>query len=138
MVKSPDTFDFDRSDRKLYKDDALASEIFTGMQNRDMFLLAMAFGFRKKVRRPLETREHFFQARDLRPEDEVLVDSVAIHDTGSAEVLSDRKAVFKIAEEYAHAGIRLLHDTATSGQPGSFIKKLEYDLFSLLGELDSD
>jgi len=55
--------------------------------------------------------------------------------TGSADVLGDREAVFRIAEEYAHAGIRLLYDRATSSQPGSFYKQLEVELFALLDAL---
>ena len=133
----PDRLYIDRADRDLYDDETLKSEVFGRRENRDQFVFAMSLGFKHGVRRPLNTRDGFFLAQNLRLEDEALIDAVAIHETGSAEVLTDREAVFRIAEEYAHAGIRLLHDEATSGQPGSFFKRLELDLSGLLESIDS-
>jgi len=136
MAKLPDRLDIDKSDRKLYDHDTITNEILAGRTRKEQFLFAMAVGFKNEVKRPLDSREGFFLAKDMRSEDEALIDSVAIHDMGSAEVLSDRKAVFRIAEEYAHAGIKVLYDEATSVQPGSFLKKLELELFSLLDSLN--
>lgn len=135
MARGPDRLSIDRADRELYEHDAIKSEILKGRENKEQFLFAMAIGFKNQVRRPLDAREGFVRAEYLRPEDEALIDAVAIHDTGSADVLADREAVFRIAEEYAHAGIRLLYDRATSSQPGSFYKQLEKDLFELLDAL---
>ncbi len=70
-------------------------------------------------------------AKDMGPQDEALIDAVAIAKSNSVAVLSNRARVYQIAEEYAHAGIRLLHDQAISG-PGSFYKRFERDLFELL------
>jgi hypothetical protein len=133
----PDRLYIDRADRDLYDDETLKSEVFRRRENRDQFVFAMCLGFKHGVRRPLNTRDGFFLAQNLRLEDEALIDAVAIHETGSAEVLTDREAVFRIAEEYAHAGIRLLHDEAASGQPGSFFKRLELDLSGLLESIDT-
>lgn len=138
MARLPDRLYIDKEDRELYDHDTVKSEILAGRERKEQFLFAMAIGFKNQVKRPLDAREGFFLAKNMHPEDEALVDTVAIHDTGSADVLSDREAVFRIAEEYAHAGIRLLYDKAASGQPGSFFKKLEVELFSLLEDLDSD
>jgi hypothetical protein len=138
MARLPDRLYIDKEDRELYDHDTVKSEILRGRERKEQFLLAMAIGFKNQVKRPLDAREGFFLAKNMHPEDEALVDTVAIYDTGSADVLPDREAVFRIAEEYAHAGIRLLYDKATSGQPGSFFKKLELELFSLLEALDSD
>ena len=137
MARLPDRLYIDKEDRELYGHDSVKSEILAGRENKEQFLFAMAIGFKNQVRRPLDTREGFVRLEYMRPEDEALVDIVAIYDTGSADVLSDRETVFRIAEEYAHAGIKLLYDKATSGQPGSFFKKLEIELFGLLRELDS-
>jgi hypothetical protein len=138
MAKPPDRLDIDKADRELYDHDTINSEILTGTTRKEQFLFAMSIGFKNQVKRPLDVGEGFFLAKDMSPEDEALIDAVAIYDTGSADVLSDRRAVFRIAEEYAHAGIRLLYDRATSGQPGSFYKKLEVELFNLLEALDSN
>ncbi len=136
MARIPDRLSIDKSDRELYDHDAISSEILAGRTRKEQFLFAMAIGFKNQVKRRLDSREGFFLAKDMGPEDEALLDAVAIYDTGSADVLADREAVYRIAEEYAHAGIRLLYDIATSSQPGSFHKHLEKDLFELLGALD--
>lgn len=138
MARLPDRLKFDKTDKDLYDHDTIGSEVLAGMTRKEQFLFAMAIGFKNRVKRPLDAKEGFFLAKDMHPEDEALIDALAIYDTGSTDVLSDREAVFKIAEEYAHAGIRLLYDEVTSGQPGSYYKKLEVELFSLLEALDSD
>lgn len=137
-ARVPDRLYIDRADRELYDDQTLKSEVFAQRENRDQFLFAMCLGFKHRVRRHLNSREGFFLAKNLRPKDEALIDSVALHESKSADVLADREQVFLIAEEYAHAGIRLLHGEATSGQPGSFIKRLELELFELLEDLHTD
>lgn len=137
MARAPDRLSVDKADRDLYDHDAVGSEVFADKPTRkEQFLVAMAVGFKNEVRRPLKSREGFFLAKDMRLEDEALMDAVAVSETGSADVLSDREEVFRIAEEYAHAGIRLLHDRATSGQPGSFLKRLEVELFEMRKDLD--
>jgi len=54
------------------------------------------------------------------------------------DVLMDDDEVFKIAEEYAHAGIRLLADEIKASSFGSFTKKFEKELFELLKEINKD
>jgi len=136
MARIPDRLSIDKSDRELYDHDAISGEILAGRTRKEQFLFAMAIGFKSQVKRPLDSREGFFLAKDMGPEDEALIDVVAIYDTGSADVLADREAVFRIAEEYAHAGIRLLYDRVTSSRPGSFHKHLEKEMFELLCALD--
>lgn len=136
----PDRINIDKKDRKLYDDKLDNEELlrFSGRGGRrtrkEQFLFALAFGFRNKVKRPLESKEGFFLIKDLHPEDEALLNAVALYDTGNPEVLSDRKEVFKIAEEYAHAGIKLLVDKIESLEFGSFDKVLEMELKEMLKE----
>ncbi len=131
MAKIPDRIDIDKADRYFYDHDVLKSELFENRTRKEQFLFAMAYGFKNKVNRHLDTKEGFFLAKDMRPEDETMIDLVASYNAGFVDVLSDREKVFSIAEEYAHAGIKLLYDEVTSGQPGSFLKKLELELFRL-------
>jgi hypothetical protein len=138
MSKIPDRLFIDKADRKLYDHDALQSEIFAGKTRKEQFLFAMSIGFKNQVHRPLDTREGWFRTEYMNNEDETMLDMVAVNHTGRVDVLSNREEVFKIAEEYAHAGIRLLHDEVTSGQPGSFSKKLELDLFGIFERLNLD
>ncbi|MEM3485042.1 MAG: hypothetical protein QXI12_05425 [Candidatus Methanomethyliaceae archaeon] len=136
MTKVPDRLNIDKADRELYDHDAM-SEIFEGKTRKEQFLFAMAMGFKNQVKRSLESKEGFFLAKDMNPGDEALIDAVAIHDSGP-DVLANREEVFRIAEEYAHAGIRLLYDRVTSSQPGSFYKRFEIELFDLLKALERD
>lgn len=138
MTRIPDRLNIDKSDRELYDHDTISNEILADRTRKEQFLFAMAAGFKNQVRRPLDSREGFFLAKDMGPKDEALLDAVAIHDTESADVLADREAVYRIAEEYAHAGIKLLYDMVTSSQPGSFYKQLEVELFTLLDALETD
>jgi len=130
MTKQPDRLSIEKSERKLY--DNLDNEIFAGKTRKEQFLFALAVGFKHKLKRPLETREGVFLAKDLHPEDQMILDVVAIYDTGSIDVLTNQQQVFNIAEEYAHAGIRLIYDNVNSGQPGSYFKKMELDLIGML------
>lgn len=132
MARIPDRLSIDRSDRELYDHATISSEVFAGRTRKEQFLFAMAIGFKNKVRRCLDSREGFFLAKDMGPEDEALIDAVAIYATGSADVLANREEVFRIAEEYARGGIRLLYDSVSSSQPGWFYKQLEKNLFALL------
>jgi dnd system-associated protein 4 len=136
MGKHPDRLRIDKSDKKLYDHATLATEIFRDKENKEQFLFAAAIGFKNKVKRPLDAREGFVRTSYLLPEDEALIDSIALFDVGSVDILSDRAAVFSIIEEYAHAGIKLLYDEVTTGQPGSFFKKLELELVNLIEEFE--
>lgn len=131
MSKTPFTLSIDgTTDRGLY--DEIQKEVFLEASNKDQFLFAMAFGFKHKTREKLTQRYSFFRAEYMGPQDEALIDALAVAETGSEDVLADRARVYQIAEEYAHAGIKLLRDEVTSRQFGSFYKQFERDLFDML------
>lgn len=123
MAKIPDRLDIDKEDKRFY--DYLTQEIFVGKERKEQFLFAMAVGFKNEIRRPINSKEGFFRTEYLNPEEKTLLNSVAMYHSGSVEVLHDLEEVYKIAEEFAHAGIRIIYDEATSGQPGSIFKKYE-------------
>ena len=127
MPRMPDRINIDKNDRELY--DKL-EEIFQGRTRKEQFLFAMAIGFKNDVRRPLKTKEGFFLIKDLRPEDDALINALGMYKKGT-EVLSNKEEVFRIAEEYAHAGIKILADEVKSSSFGSFTKKFEKELFEL-------
>jgi len=132
-MAQPDRLFIEKGERETLYDKI---EIFGEKSRKEQFLFAMAFGFKNKIKRPLETKEGFFLTKDLRVEDEALMDIVAVYDTGSADILSDRGKVFKIAEEYAHAGINLLHGKISSIEYGSFNKHFEEDLYKILNGIE--
>ena len=117
-----------KGDRELY--DRLADEwVLRNKTRKEQFLLAMAFGFKSGARRELDQRDEFFFRKDLRVEEEAVLDAVAIQAEGTLDVLSDKEKVLSIAQEYAHAGIRLLADEIEGTSFGNFEKKFEKELF---------
>jgi len=134
MPKVPDRLFVDDKDRALY-DRIEDAGIFKGRTRKEQFLFALGLGFKRGVRRRLGKREGLFLTKDMRPEDEALLNAVAAHETKSLDVLCDKAKVFTIAEEYAHAGIRLLVDEIQSTQYGTFEKRLEKELHDMYKEM---
>lgn len=140
MSRVPDRINIDKKDRELYNkldhEEMLRHKDKGGRRTRkEQFLIAMAIGFRNKIRCPLESKEGWFLIKDLKLEDEALIDSIAVYSTHSVDVLSNREEVFKIVEEYAHAGIRLLVDKIFSISHGSFEKQFENELNNIYSEM---
>lgn len=133
----PDRISFDKSDRKLY--DKLDSEEMLSHRYRarkGQFLFAMAIGLMNEKRFPLKTKEGFFLASYLHPADIALLNAVAIFDQKSDEVLADKREVFLIAEEYAHAGIVLLTEKLESSAYGTFEKHIEKEVIELFNKIE--
>jgi len=140
MSGVPDRINIDKKDRELYnkldQEEILRHKDKGGRRTRkEQFLIAMAIGFRNKIRRPLESKEGWFLIKDLKSEDEALIDSISVYSTHSVDVLSNREEVFRIVEEYAHAGIRLLVDKIFSISHGSFEKQFENELNNMYSEM---
>ena len=134
MPRIPDRINIDKNDRELYNK---LEEVFQGKTRKEQFLFAMAFGFKNDVRRPLKTKEGFFLIKDLRPEDEALLNALAMFRSGP-EILSNKEEAFRMAEEYAHAGVKILADEIKSSSFGSFAKKFEKELFELFEKIVQD
>jgi len=124
----------DEKDRALY-DRLESADIFEGKTRKEQFLFALAYALQRGVKRPVEKREGFFLAKDLHTEDRALLSAVAAYSDDSLDVLADKARVFRIAEEYAHAGIRMIVDEMESTQYGSFEKRLERDFYDRWKEL---
>jgi len=131
MNNTPDRINIEKSDRNLYDE----IEIFKNKNRKDQFLLAMSIGFKNRAKHPIKSRDGFFLFKDMKLEDEALIKAVAIKEEGSVEVLSNLDKVFKIVEEYAHAGIKILHDMVMSTQYGSFTDVFEKELFDIYKEI---
>ncbi len=130
MVNKPDRLYIDLNSRPLYE--KLESEpFFKGKTRKEQFLFAMAVGFKNKIKIPIEKREGIFLTKDLKPEDEALINAIAIFDANSIDILLDKAQVFKIVEEYANGGIRILINKIDSIEIGTFEKYFEKDLFDL-------
>lgn len=134
MAIMPDRINIDKKDRELYR--KLDTEEFLKFKDsggertrKEQFLLAMAIGFKNNMKCSLNNKEGFFLIKDLLPKDEALINAIAINDHNSVEILADIAEVYKIAEEYAHAGVKLLVDKIGSIEFGKFEKIFEQEIY---------
>ena len=105
-------------------------------QRKDQFILAMAIGFAMKDRMPLKIKQTLFLTKYLKPVDEALINAVALMESDDVEILSDKGSVYKIAEEYANAGIHSLMTQEDEAQIGSFNKIFEKTIVEFYEKLE--
>jgi hypothetical protein len=124
-------------DRELYDRLKETEEIFRvkGLEWKDIFIIAVGWGIRKKSRKPIQKRDSggLFRTSYLREEDEALLAATALYDA-SDEILADGEKVVKIAEEYAHGGIHELWDWVRSTPFEAFEKDFEREVVKLARE----
>jgi len=131
MTSVPDRLNIDPKDRELYEKISEEVPLFHDKNRKEQFLFAMAFGFSNSTRMPLKTRDGFFLRKDLKMEDETLINAVALHEADGVDILSDKSSIYRVAEEYAHAGIKLLTDKIASVEFGTFWKQFEKEMYQL-------
>jgi len=132
FVRKEDIDDFrvllQEKDSPLYKKD-----------NKDVFLMAMIFGFCNKQKLLLEQKEEFVRIEYFSLEDNSLIKAIAIHDhPDGLKVLLDKQKVYAIAEEYATGGISYLKESVFDSRFGSYIKKIESELVEAFEKLEID
>lgn len=97
---------------------------------RDLFVIAMGLGQRQAHRVPLESDKHYlFSRSSLSDEQEWIIDSVAVKHEADSRVIRDEETVYTIAEEFANAGIDLLHEQAF--EPGEPLREFTAELSKL-------
>jgi len=133
VTKVPDRLYVDKEDIKLYKF-LQNEELFNGRENKDLFIIAIAFGYNNGLRKKIERREGFVRTEYLKEEDWALIYSIAL-DIGPIEILEDDKMIFEVIEEYAKGGIELIVDKIEKTQFGSFEKKFEKELYEIYNKL---
>jgi hypothetical protein len=100
---------------------------------RDLFLIAMGIGQRQARRVPLEGERHYlFSRSSLSDEQEWIIKSAAVAHEEDSRVLRDEETVFTIAQEFANAGIDLLHEQAF--EPGEPLREFTAELSKLHNE----
>ena len=127
----------ENGDKKIY-DSLKDDEPFfkNNSSNKELFLFAMAIGFQSQNRLPFSgKRLGYFLEKDLKYDDYVLLNSIAIAETQSLDVLMDKEKIFKIAEEYAHGGLKILSEEIGPGQYGTFSKNFELRLDQIIEKM---
>lgn len=97
---------------------------------RDLFINAMGIGQRRAHRVPLEGDRHYLFGRSsLSDKQAWIIKSVAVSHEQNPRVLRDEETVYTIAEEFANAGINLLHEQAF--EPGEPLREFTAELSKL-------
>jgi hypothetical protein len=131
MSKNPDRVYIDKTDRQLYEKIEKEDDFFKEKTRKEQFLLTMALGFTNNIQKTLDTKDGFFLTKDLKYEDLVLIEAVALFGHNDIEILTNEEEVFQIAEKYAHAGIKILSDKIESTSLGNFWKHYEQYLHEI-------
>jgi len=139
-VRYPTTIDRAKEDIELY-DFLEKQNIFKDFQNKDYFILALAYGYANDLRLPIEKRASggFFRTETLSNDDWIIIKSIAI-DEESEEILKKPEKVFIIIEEYAHGGLKSLVNQQLKkisfGSTEKWLEKYVNDLHKDIGEID--
>lgn len=101
---------------------------FYGSTYKDIFLFAMAYGFRHNLSDPLEYPQANIPLSVFSDEEKWLIRAVAIEKTGKLETLSDEKRVYEVAEKYANGALDTIHAEILGGKPGEPYKRMVQDV----------
>jgi len=138
MPKFPKILYRDKSDIKIY--DKLKKEVvFSDCTNKELFLTAIASGYRCRVRKKLKNRDSsgFVRSEYLKPIDWTFIKMIAMSDE-SENILNKPDTICQICEEYAHGGIQVLNEELLKTQIGTFEKNFELNVFELYEDLVSE
>ena len=114
------------------------SEILNNMaqvERIDQFLVAMALGYNLGSKTPLKGTKSLILESSISDDNLDLLNIVAIADTGDVKIISDKKQVFKIAEQYANTGIKYMQNIEKSSQFGESCDKFEEIVNSVYEDL---
>lgn len=136
----------DKSTKEHYEAIKQRVGILNKANNKDIFLLALAFGFDKKRRVKIGSMERFINKENFGGILPSILDSIAISESKEGiEIISkEYDEIYHIAEEYANAGIDQLNDIYIGNQD-EFIeilrsdiieKSKEYDILNVINQLD--
>lgn len=102
------------------------------IQLKDIFLLALAFGYMKDLSIPINNEEKFLKASNFEDVLPVLINAIALEkNDGDIGILSnDDSDIFKPSEEYANAGFEILKGKYIKNED-SFIEELRLNILKM-------
>jgi len=102
-----------------------------------MFMMTMALGFKRKSRVPLKKgKDGLSRLVDFKDYNITLIKSLALKETKDVNVLLNDEEIYKIAEEYANGGIKIIKNFVIGEDPGSYIKKLCTELLEISKKIE--
>ena len=127
---------YDDEDKQIYDKLRNSSGIFNGLDIIDLFAVAMIYGKKSGKRTTLgkgaigRVRESTISNSKVKD----LMMVIAVEETGNMDILSDPNEYFRICEEYAKTGIRLLEeDYIENGD--DLINDLEMEMFEFYDDV---
>lgn len=88
---------------------ALAGEGQKDLSSREIFLLAMSYGFSSKnLMTGWKRTNNGPRLEYMQPKDETLLAAIAVSNAGNPAALKDTEKMYDLAEDYAAGGIALL------------------------------
>lgn len=109
-------------------------KIIDSEDRKDQFLLALATGFKNKEKKPIRNRHILFKTKYFKENDEALLNAITLYETGDVSKLTDKAEVYRIAEQYANAGIEILKQEDDI-KHGNYLKKFEKNVIDSYNEL---
>ena len=132
MKDSPDRF----SVRKCYAEDFRQLAESLGVDNKNIFFMAMALGFLNNAREELDVKEGLFLMQVINDEEKALMSAIAFSEAkGNIGVLLNTKTIYLIAEEYASGGLKYLKKDVQQEQFGNYSKRLEHQVLQQFSTL---
>ena len=102
------------------------------IHSKDIFALALAYGYSRGSRLPIESRQQFINKNNFGKDLPSLINALAITKSKEGiEILAeDTPKIYKFAEEYANGGLDILESEYIGGED-EFIEKLRLTLLKL-------
>lgn len=129
-----DRVSMEKTDRSFYRDLTDQKESpFYGKDLLDVFICAVALGFKNRARKSLKTKEGFILLSTIEKNDEAmwLLRVVGVQARG-LDIIGNKEEILKIAEEYANGGIKDLYKIIFESESGDPLKHLESIALELL------
>lgn len=109
---------------------------FSGATYKDIFLYAMAYGYRHSFREELQKPQPNIPLSAFSEEEKWVVKAIAVDEMGKLEVLSDKRKVYEIAEQYANGALDAIYTEVLGGKPGEPYKRMVQDVWDEFERLE--
>ena len=103
----------------------------------DAYLLAAVIGFKKGLHYPSAKTQSVRQAHELSTEQDLIIQTIGYAENKNIDLLTPevepRKQLFKLIEEYANGGAKILHDLVML--PNDNTKPLDQQIYTILKDI---
>ncbi|MFY9300450.1 MAG: hypothetical protein WAO91_04605 [Candidatus Nitrosotenuis sp.] len=132
----PENFNYNGGQKDIYEDLIRKDNYLSPFRDKkfaDVFLYAMVLGYKEGKREPkFKKRVPYIPTTAFSNEAQWLIMALAIFEEKDLQVLFNMKKVAIMAEEYANAGIPILHKLVKDAALGDPDKVLETELRDIL------